>query len=305
VLIQSGLLKQGDPYVCGVHSGKVRAMFNDAGLRVTEAGPSIPVEIQGIAGVPQAGDEFVVVEDDKTAKQVAEHRQRKQRETELSKTSRLTLENLLDHLKDEAKELNLVVKADVQGSLEAIVDALGRQATEAIKINIIHSSTGSISETDIMLASASKALVIGFGVRPNPKVQELADQENIQIRFYDIIYQLIDDVRAAMAGLLEPIRQEKVLGRALVLQPFHITKVGTIAGSEVKDGKIVRGALVRLLRDDVVVYRGKIASLRREKDDAREVQSGYQCGIGLENYNDIKEGDVIEAYVIEEVAATL
>ncbi len=306
VLIQEGQLKQGDPYVCGVYHGKVRAMFDDKGQRVESAGPSIPIEIQGISGVPQAGDEFVAVEDDKRAKQVSQHRQLKLRETELLKTSKLTLETLFDSIKEGgAKELNLVLKADVQGSLEAISEALAKLATEDIKIHIMRSSTGAITESDIMLASASNALVLGFNVRPNLKVQELAEHETIQIRFYKVIYKLIDEIKEAMVGLLEPVQEERVLGRAEVREPFHVSKVGTIAGSSVTDGKVARGANARLLRDDVVIYDGKIESLKRFKDDVKEVLSGYECGIGLDNYNDIKAGDVIEAYFIEEVAATL
>ena len=305
VLIESGKIRQGDPYVCGVYHGKVRAMFNDKGQRIDEAGPSVPVEIQGISGVPQAGDEFIVVEDEKKAKQVSSHRQLKLRENELLKTSKVTLETLFDSIRDGIKELNLVLKADVQGSLEAIADALTKLNTEEVKIHIIHSSTGAITETDIMLASASNALIIGFNVRPNAKVQELAEAENIQIRFYDIIYKLIDEIKEAMAGMLEPIQEERTLGRAEVRQAFHVSKVGTIAGCAVTDGKILRGSKARLLRDDVVVYDGRIVSLKRFKEDAREVLTGYECGIGLDNYNDIKSGDVIEAYMIEEVTATL
>jgi translation initiation factor IF-2 len=306
VLVQGGLLKQGDPFVCGVYHGRIRAMFDDRGGRVDEAGPSIPVEIQGITGVPQAGDEFVVVEDDKQAKQVSQHRQLKQRETELVKTSKLTLENLFDSIKEDAvKELNLVLKADVQGSLEAIIDALHKLGTDEIKINLITRSTGAITESDIMLAAASNALVVGFNVRPNAKVQDLADHENIQIRFYDVIYKLIEEIKDAMAGMLAPIEQEKVLGRAEVREAFRVSKVGMIAGVSVADGKITRGSRARLLRDDVVIYDGKITSLRRFKDDVREVLAGYECGIGLENYDDVKAGDVIEAYIVEEIAATL
>ena len=306
LLVQDGMLSQGDSYVCGVYHGRVRAMFDDKGERVEKAGPSIPVEIQGLSGVPQAGDAFVVVGDDKRAKQVSEHRQLKQRETDLLKTSKLTLETLFDSIKEGAiKELNLVLKADVQGSLEAITDALHKLATEDIKVNIIHSSTGAISETDISLAFASHALVLGFNVRPNAKVQDMADQEGVQIRFYDVIYRLIDEIKEAMVGLLEPIKEEKVLGRAEVREVFHVSKVGTIAGSSVSDGKILRGSRARLLRDNVVIYDGKVISLKRFKDDAKEVLTGYECGIGLENYNDIKAGDVVEAYVVEERAATL
>ena len=306
VLVQSGLLKQGDSYVCGVYHGKVRAMFDDKGNRVVVAGPSIPVEIQGISGVPQAGDEFVAVEDEKKSKQVSQYRQLKQRENELLKTSKVTLENLFDSIKEGGvKELNLVLKADVQGSLEAITDALVKLGTDEIKINLVTSSTGAISETDIMLASASNALVVGFNVRPNAKVQDLAEMEKIQIRYYDIIYKLIDEIKESMAGMLDPIHQEKTLGRAQVRDTFHVSKIGVIAGCAVTDGKVIRGAKARLLREDVVIYDGKIDSLKRFKDDAKEVVSGYECGIGLENYDDIKVGDVIEAYLVEEIAATL
>ncbi|MDY6851990.1 MAG: translation initiation factor IF-2 [Thermodesulfobacteriota bacterium] len=306
VLIQDGVLRPGDPFVCGVFNGKIRAMLDDRGQRLDMAGPSIPVEIQGITGVPQAGDEFVVLEDEKQAKQVSQHRQLKQREKDLIKTSKVTLESLYESIReDQTKELNLVLKADVQGSLEAIADALGKLATEEIKINLVHSSTGAISDNDIMLASASDALVVGFNVRPNAKVQDLADHEKIQIRFYNVIYKLIDEIKEAMTGMLEPIQEERILGRAEVREAFHVSKVGTIAGCAVTDGKVARGFNARLLRDDVVIYDGKIDSLKRFKDDAKEVVSGYECGIGLENYNDIKAGDTIEVYFYEEVAATL
>ena len=306
VMVQEGRLKQGDAYVCGVFSGRIRAMLDDQGLRVAEAGPAIPVEVQGISGVPQAGDEFIVLADEKQARQVSQHRLLRQRESELTKTSRLTLENLFDNIKAGAvKGLNLIVKTDVQGSLEAIVEAVMKLSTSEMKINIIHQSTGAVAETDVMLASASNALVICFGVRPPAKVQELADAEHIQIRYYDVIYQLIDDIKEAMAGLLDPVKSEKVLGRAEVRATFLVSRVGTIAGSYVTDGKVVRGAKARLLRDGVVIHDGRLASLKRVKEDAREVLSGYECGIGFENYNDVKVGDHIEAYQIEETAATV
>lgn len=306
VLVQEGLLKQGDTYVCGVFYGRIRGMLDDQGQRVTEAGPAMPVEVQGISGVPGAGDEFIALEDEKQARQVSQHRLLKQRESELTKTSKLTLENLFDNIKAGAiKGLNLIVKTDVQGSLEAITESVMKLSTPEMKINIIHQSTGSVSETDIMLASASNALVICFSVRPATKVQEMADQENIQIRYYDVIYKLIDDIKEAMAGLLDPVKSEKILGRAEVRQTFMVTKVGTIAGSYVLDGKIVRGSRGRLLRDGVVVHDGRISSLKRIKDDAKEVASGYECGIGFDNYNDVKVGDHIEAYQIEETAATV
>ena len=306
VLVQEGMLKQGDTYVCGVFYGRIRAMLNDQGERVDAAGPAIPVEVQGISGVPHAGDEFIALEDEKQARQVSQHRLLKQRESELIQTSKLTLENLFDNIKAGAvKGLNLIIKTDVQGSLEAIADALMKLSTSEMKIQIIHQSTGAVSETDVLLASASNALVICFGVRPPTKVQELADAEHIQVRYYDVIYKLIDDIKEAMAGLLDPVKSEKVLGRAEVRETFMVSKVGVIAGSYVTDGKILRGARARLLRDSVVIHDGRISSLKRLKDDAREVASGYECGIGFDNYNDIKIGDHIEAYQIEETAATV
>lgn len=306
VLVQEGLLKQGDAYVCGVFHGRIRAMLNDQGERVAEAGPAIPVEVQGISGVPQAGDEFIVLEDEKQVRQVSQHRLLKQRESELIQTSKLTLENLFDNIKAGAvKGLNLIVKTDVQGSLEAITESVMKLSTPEMKINIIHQSTGAVSETDILLASASNALIICFGVRPPTKVQEMADSEHIQIRYYDVIYKLLDDIKEAMAGLLDPVKSEKVLGRAEVRMTFMVTKVGLIAGSYITDGKIIRGARARLLRDGVVIHDGRISSLKRLKDDVREVASGYECGIGLDNYNDVKVGDHIEAYQIEETAATV
>ncbi len=304
VLVQEGMLKQGDPYVCGVFYGKIRALLNDQGERVPQAGPAIPVEIQGISGVPQAGDEFIALADEKQARQVSQHRLIKQRASELIQTSKLTLENLFDKVKAGAvRGLNLIVKTDVQGSLEAIVDAVMKLSSPEIKINIIHQSTGSVSETDVMLASASSALILCFGVRPSTKVSETADIEQVQIRYYDVIYQLLDDIKEAMAGLLDPIKSEKVLGRAEVRATFVVNKVGTIAGSYVLDGKIIRGAKARLLRDGVVIHDGRLSSLKRVKDDAKEVTHGYECGIGFENYNDLKIGDHIEAYLIEETAA--
>ncbi|MDR1658364.1 MAG: translation initiation factor IF-2 [Deltaproteobacteria bacterium] len=307
VLVGEGLLKQGDPYVCGVFCGKVRALFNDQGQRVEQAGPAIPVEIQGISGVPQAGDEFVVMEDEKQARQVSQHRLLKQRENELVKTSKLTLENLFDHIKAGAvKGLNLIVKADVQGSLEAILDAIGKLSNQEIKITVIHSSTGAVSETDIMLASASNALVICFGVKPpSSKVTDVADSVQVQVRYYDVIYKLLDDIKEAMAGLLDPVKSEKILGQAEVRQVFTITKVGVVAGSYVTDGKVTRGARVRLYRGRESIYDGRVSTLKREKNDVREVLSGYECGINLDNYSDIQVGDRLEFYQIEETAATV
>ena len=307
VLIQEGTLKLGDPFVCGTFSGRVRAMFNDQGKKVREAGPSTPVEVQGFEGVPVAGEEFVAVDDEKVARRIADTRAMKQREKELAKETKVTLETFLSRGADdqEALTLNLVVKADVQGSLEAIVEALNKQSTDKVRIQVIHGGTGAISESDIMLAAASSAIIIGFNVRPTAKVKEVAEQENVDIRFYNIIYNLVDEIRSAMAGMLAPVSKEMYLGQAEVRQPFSVPKVGTIAGSYVVDGKITRNAGARLLRDSVVIYTGKISSLKRFKEDAREVLKGYECGIGLENYNDIKAGDVIEAFELVEEAATL
>ena len=307
VLIQQGTLHVGDTFVCGVHSGRVRAMFNDQGKKVKEAGPSMPVEVQGFEGVPEAGEEFLVIADEKQARRIAEARALKQRERELAKESKITLETFLARKADsvEAEVLNLVVKADVQGSLEAITDALRKLSTDKVRINIIHGGTGAISESDVLLSTASNAIIIGFNVRPIAKAKELAEQEKVDIRFYDIIYKLVDEIKSAMEGMLAPVSREVFQGTADVRETFSVPKVGVIAGCHVSDGKIVRNAQARLLRDGVVVHTGKIGSLRRFKDDVREVAKGYECGIGLENYNDIKVGDVIEAYEIVEEAATL
>ncbi len=307
VLIQEGTLRQGDTFVCGVFSGRVRAMFNDQGKKVKEAGPAMPVEVQGFEGVPEAGEEFVCVTDEKLARRIAETRAVKQREKELARESKVTLETFLSRRADdqEALVLNLVVKADVQGSLEAISEALRKLSTEKVRINIIHGGAGAISESDILLASASDAIIIGFNVRPTAKVKDIAEQENVDIRFYDIIYKLVDEVKNAMEGMLAPVQREVYLGQVEVRQTFSVPKVGTIAGCHVADGKITRNAGVRLLRDGVVVYTGKITSLKRFKDDMKEVLKGYECGVGLENFNDIKIGDIIEAFEMVEEAATL
>lgn len=306
VLIQEGTLKPGDNFVCGTFSGRVRALTNDQGKKVKEAGPSIPVEVQGFDGVPDAGEQFLVVADDKVARRIADSRAIKRRERDLASESRVTLETFLAHANEkEAQTLNLVLKADVQGSLEAISEALHKLSTDKVKINIVHGGTGAISESDILLASASQAIVIGFNVRPTAKIKDIAEHENVDIRFYDIIYKLADDVKSAMAGMLAPVQKEVYLGQAEVRQTFSLPKVGTIAGTYVADGKISRNAGVRLLRDGVVVYTGRISSLKRFKDDAKEVVKGNECGVGLENYNDIKVGDIIEAFETVQEAATL
>ena len=307
VLVQEGTLHQGDVFVCGVFSGRVRALFNDQGRKIKEAGPSMPVEIQGFEGVPEAGEEFVCLEDEKTARRIAESRATKLREKELAKVSRVTLENFLKQSADaqETLVLNVVLKADVQGSLEAITESLRKLSTEKVRIDIIHGGAGAISESDVMLAAASNAIIIGFNVRPTAKVKEVAEQEQVDIRFYDIIYKLVDEIKSAMAGLLAPVSKEVYLGQAEVRQTFSVPKVGLIAGCMVTDGKLTRTANVRLLRDGVVVYTGKIASLKRLKDDAREVVRNLECGVGLENFHDIKIGDIIEAFEMVEEAASL
>ena len=302
VLVKEGTLKNGDPVVCGIHHGKVRAMLNDMGQPVAEAGPSIPVEVLGLSGVPVAGDELLALKDEKDAKQVSSHRGQKQRVKELARSNRMSLENLFDQMKEgEVKDLNLIIKADVDGSMEALRDSLTKLSNEEVKISIVHSATGTITESDVSLAAVSNAIIIGFNVRPTPKVQALATEENVDMRYYNVIYDVIKEVKNAIVGMMESTFEERVLGRADVRQIFHIPKIGTIAGCYVTDGKIERGQLLRLLRDGVVHYEGRNSSLRRYKDDAKEVQSGYECGIGIENFNDIKVGDVIECYFLEEI----
>ncbi|MCJ8501151.1 translation initiation factor IF-2 [Desulfatitalea alkaliphila] len=302
VLVKEGTLKTGDPVVCGVHHGKVRALIDDRGRKVDQAGPSHPVELIGLSGVPMAGDEMVALKDEKDAKQVGQHRFQKQRAKELAKTSRLSLDKLYERMQEgEVKELNVIIKADVDGSMEAIRDSLVKLSNEEVAINVMHAATGTITESDISLAAVSEAIIIGFNVRPNPKVQDMANEENVDIRYHNIIYNVIKEIKDAIVGLMKSTFEERFVGRAEVREVFHVPKVGAIAGCYVTDGKIERGKLTRLLRDGVVIYDGKNSSLKRYKDDAKEVQSGYECGIGLENYNDIKVGDIIETYYIEEI----
>lgn len=306
VLVQEGTLRAGDPFVCGTFYGRVRAMLDDRGRKVAEAPPSMPVEVHGISGVPQAGDELVVVNDEKQAKQVAAHRQLKSREAELSRATKVTLDNLFERIKEgETKELRIVLKADVQGSLEAITDSLNNLSTDEIKVNIIHSAAGAVTETDMMLASASDAITIGFSVRASQKAQELADAEKVDLRFYDVIYQLVSEVKDAMEGMLDPIYKEHFMGRAEVLKTFHASRIGTVAGSMVNEGRVERGAKIRVLRDNVVINDSNIASLRRYKDEVKEVKAGQDCGIIIENFNDVKIGDILETYTIEEIKAVL
>jgi translation initiation factor IF-2 len=297
VLVQEGSLRVGDAFVCGVFYGKVRAMVDDRGRKVDAAPPSFPVEILGLQGVPQAGDSFVAVTDEAKARQVAEYRQSKQRESELVKSSKVSLEELYDQIKaGDVRELRVVLKTDVQGSVEALTEALSRLSSDEVKLRVIHGSVGGITESDILLAAASNAIVIGFNVRPESKGAALAAKEGVDVRLYTIIYEAVADVRAAMEGLLEPTYREQILGRVEVRQIFNISGAGTVAGCYVAEGKVQRGSLVRLLRDQVVVHEGKLGSLKRFKDDVREVAAGYECGLAIEGYQDIKQGDVVEAY---------
>jgi translation initiation factor IF-2 len=297
VLVQEGTLRVGDAFVCGVFYGKVRAMVDDRGNKVDAAPPSFPVEILGLQGVPQAGDSFVAVADEAKARQVAEYRHSKQRETELVKSSKVSLEELYDQIKaGDMRELRVVLKADVQGSVEALTEALGRLSSDEVKLRVLHGSVGGITESDILLAAASNAIVMGFNVRPESKGAALAAKEGVDVRLYTIIYEVVADVRAAMEGLLEPTYREQTLGRVEVRQIFNISGAGTIAGCYVAEGKVQRGSLVRLLRDQIVVHEGKLSSLKRFKDDVREVAAGYECGLAIEGYQDIKQGDVVEAY---------
>jgi translation initiation factor IF-2 len=302
VLVQRGTLRVGDPIIAGTAWGRVRAMMNDRGENVKEAGPSTPVEVLGFSEVPQAGDIMRAMKDDKAARQLAKERQEEQREQELARSARISLDDLYDRIQEgEIKELNIIIKADVQGSVEALKQSLEKLSDEQVRLNVIHGGAGAITESDVMLASASNAVIIGFNVRPEPSAKKEAEREEVDIRLYRVIYDALEDMEAAMKGMLEPEYREVTLGQVEVRTTFKVPKVGTIAGSYVLEGKVVNGSPVRLIRDGVVIYEGKIESLRRFKDDVREVASGYECGIGLHNFNDIKEGDILEVYTVEEV----
>lgn len=297
VLVQEGTLNVGDPVVAGIHYGRIRAMIDDQGKKVQSAGPSMPVEILGLQGVPQAGEAFSSLTDESKARQIAEYRGGQQRETELQKTSKVSLEEFYDQIKaGEVKELRVVLKADVHGSVEALSDAMTRLSTDDVKLRVIHGSVGGITESDVLLATASNAIIIGFNVRPEPKAAMLAAQEHVDTRLYTIIYEVIEDITAAMEGLLEPVYREEFHARVQVREVFNIRGLGTIAGCSVSDGKIQRSSLIRLVRDQVVVHEGKLGSLKRFKDDVREVGTGYECGIALDGFQDIKVGDIIEGF---------
>ena len=302
VLIQDGTLRVGDSVICGTIYGKVRAMVDDKGKRIKKAGPSTPVEILGLTDVPEAGDDLQAVTDDKMARQIAEKRAEKKREVELNKSAKVSLDDLFEQIQQgEVKDLNIIIKADVQGSFEALRDSLLKLSNDEVRVQIIHGGVGAVAESDVMLASASNALIIGFNVRPEPNVRKIAERENVEIRLYRVIYEAIEEVESALKGMLAPQYTEVILGQAEVRQLFKVSRLGTIAGSYVLEGKITRSADIRVIRDGVVVHEGKVQTLRRFKDDVREVLAGFECGVLLEKFHDFKEGDIIEAYTIEEI----
>jgi translation initiation factor IF-2 len=306
VLVQQGTLRVGDVFFAGTAVGRVRAMLDDHGQRVQEAGPATPVEVMGFEDIPNAGDTLQVVENEAKARQVSQFRSLKEREESLTKSSRMSLDSLFSRMKQgEAKDLALIVKADVHGSEEVLVQTLGKLSTDKVKVSILHSGVGAISVNDVLLASASEAIIIGFSVKPEKKAQELADKEGVDIRLYSVIYTLTDEIKKAMTGLLDTVKKEVTRGHAEVREIFKVPRVGTVAGCMVTDGVVPRTASARLIRDNRVVFEGKIGSLRRFKDDASEVKSGFECGIGIAGYQDVKVGDVIEAYVVEEMAPSL
>ena len=306
VLVQEGTLRVGDVIVAGDRYGRIRALINDQGKRIKEAGPSTPVEVLGLGGVPTAGEPFAVVESERVAKQITTRRHEKLRQEEMTKARRVSLEDLQAQIAEgEVQELAVIVKADVQGSVEALTQALEQLSNDEVRVRVIHGAVGGITENDVNLAAASKAIIIGFQVRPESKASALAEQTGVDIRLYNVIYEAIDDVKAAIQGMLAPTVEERVLGRAEVRQLFRVPKVGTVAGCYVTEGVVQRGARVRLIRENVVVYEGDVGSLKRFKEDVREVREGLECGISIQNYNDLKVGDTIEFYVEEEVARTL
>jgi translation initiation factor IF-2 len=307
VLVQRGTLSVGDIVVAGSSWGRVRALINDHGKNVVKAGPSVPVEVLGFDTAPEAGDQFAVVENEARAREITEYRDRKRREQLGSAGTPRTLEQMMQSLKDDAdrKEMPVLVKGDVQGSVEAINGALKKLGTDEVEARIIHTGVGGITESDVVLASASNAVIVGFNVRANVQAKQAAEAQGVEIRYYNIIYDLVDDIKAAMSGLLEPTIREIFLGNAEILQVFNISKVGKVAGCRVTEGKVERGARVRLIRDDVVIHEGTLSMLKRFKDDVKEVPAGQECGMSFANYQDLREGDVIECFQVEEVARTL
>ncbi|GAB6098850.1 hypothetical protein JCM16358_07290 [Halanaerocella petrolearia] len=306
VLVKNGTLQVGDPIVAGLAYGRVRAMVDDHGNRVEEAGPATPVEVLGLSDVPSAGDPLEVLVDDQRVRKVAESRQSKKRAKDLERKAAVSLDDLFDQIQEgEIKELNIVVKADVQGTVEAVRESLVKLSTDEVQVNLVHGGVGAVSETDVMLAAASNAIIIGFNVRPGSKARSVAEKEGVDIRTYRVIYKAIEEVRKAMEGLLDPEYKERVIARAEVRDTFRVPKIGTIAGIYVTEGKINRNAHVRLLRDGTIIHDGSIDSLKRFEDDVREVAEGYECGLGIENYNDVKVGDTLEIYDYEAIKRTL
>lgn len=303
VIVQNGTLRVGDAFVAGTTYGKVRALIDDTGKRINEAPPSTPVEVVGFEEVPQAGDSFTVVEDEKIARQIANARAQKKRLAEMQKAQKLTLQDLYEKIKEgEVKELNLIIKGDVQGSIEALKKAVEDITHPEVKVKVLHTAVGGITESDVNLAATTNAIIIGFNVRPEVKAQELAEQLGVEIKLYSIIYEVVDDVKKALQGMLEPEVKEKVIGRAEVRAVFKISKIGTVAGCYVLNGVISRASDgIRVIRDNIVIYESKISSLKRFKEDVREVQAGYECGLTIENFNDFKEGDILENYVLEKI----
>ena len=306
ILVQGGTLKEGDTFVSGVHFGKVRALIDSTGEKISQAGPSTPVQVFGLSGVPDAGDSFLVVDEEKKARQAGQYLQQKQREKDLTESSKVTLEGLQDQITEgTVKELNTIIKADVHGTIEALTKSLEELGNDDVQINIIHCAVGSVNQSDVMLASASQAIIIGFGVKPDAKAKQFAEQEKVDIRLYNIIYDAISDIKNSLEVLLDPTLIEKISGKAEVRQIFNVSKLGTIAGSFVLDGKIARGTKMRLMRNGTLLHQGRISSLRRFKDTVREVESGYECGIVVEGFREIEVGDIIECYTIEEIATKL
>ena len=302
MLVQRGKLDVGDTIVVGASIGRIRVMTNDKGKKVKSAGPSTPVEIMGLTEVPEAGDTFYEVKDEKMAKHLIERRKRQAREKAINQGTKVTLDNLFSQMEEgKLKVLNLIVKADVQGSVEAVKQSMEKLANEEVKVKVIHSAAGAVNQSDVTLAKVSNAIIIAFNVRPDHTAKEMAEKEEVEIKQYSVIYQAIEDIEMAMKGMLEPKYEEKVIGNVEVRQTFRISNVGTIAGGYVLSGKVERNARVRVIRDNVVIYQGKLATLKRFKDDVKEVTKGFECGIQIENYNDIKEGDIIEVYIMEEI----
>ena len=305
MLVQRGTLNIGDTIVVGKSIGKIRAMKNDKGQKVKAAGPSTPVEIMGLTDVPEAGDTFYEVKDEKTAKHLIERRKRQEREEHLNNVNKVTLSNVFEKMASEnLKQLNIIVKADVQGTSEALKQSLEKLSNDEVKVKVIHYSAGAVTESDVQLAKAAKAIIIAFNVRPTSTAKEMGEREEVEVKQYSVIYQAIEDVEAAMKGMLDPVFEEKVIGEAEVRQTFRVSNVGTIAGCFVLNGKVERNAGVRVIREDVVIHEGKLASLKRFKDDVKEVAKGFECGLQIESYNDIKEGDIIEVFVMEEIKRT-